>query len=231
MLKDVFIKFLKDLIFPAFCLDCGNEGSFLCVKCFASLEKKITTPKIFVPDKSSLDGIAAVFPYVDRSLPARLIHSFKYDLIKELYIPLGRLLHLYFDDLIETQAFNGEAKDLALCPVPLHKRRLKWRGFNQADLLAIYLGKKTGTQVVYPLKRVHFRSTQMELKREDRLKNIKGAFILREEKGNPREHVSNKSVILIDDVATTLSTLNECALILKSAGCKKVYAIVLARVC
>jgi len=224
MLKDIFIGFLKDLFFPAFCLKCGLEGSFVCDKCFKSLQKMMTDRQISIPKNSPLDGIVTVYKYEDHSLPARLIHSFKYDLIKELYRPLGRLMAERMNELLYLSG-------VVLCPVPLHKKRFKWRGFNQSDLLAKRVGTICGIGVIYPLKRIHFRIAQMELKREDRVKNIRGAFVIDKNFGEAMLSLSGKSVFLVDDVATTLSTLNECALTLKNAGCKKVYAIVLARVC
>ncbi len=224
MLKDIFIGFLKDLFFPAFCLNCGLEGAFVCDKCFKSLQKMMTADQISIPKDSPLDGIMAVYRYEDHSLPARLIHSFKYDLIKELFIPLGRLMAEKMNESLNRD-------DAVLCPVPLHKKRFKWRGFNQSDLLAKRVGTICGINVIYPLKRIHFRIAQMELKREDRIKNIRGAFVIDKDFEDTILSLSGKCVFLVDDVATTLSTLNECALTLKNAGCKKVYAIVLARVC
>lgn len=224
MLKDIFIGFLKDLFFPAFCLNCGLEGAFVCDNCFKSLQKMMTDSEISIPNDSPLDGICAVFKYEERSLPARLIHSFKYDLIKELYGPLGRLMAVRMTELTP-------GAETVLCPVPLHKKRLKWRGFNQSDLLAKKVGTICKMDVIYPLKRIRFRVPQMELKRNERVKNIRGAFVIDEGFGGAILQIADKPVFLVDDVATTLSTLNECALTLKNAGCKKVYAIVLARVC
>ncbi len=238
MLKDIFAGSIKDLFFPAFCFGCANEGSFLCDKCYESLIKKIPNPEIksaFAPDESdtSLDGIMAVFPYDEKALPAGLIHAFKYDLIKELYKPLGRMIagRLIAGRMILGRPHDFPAADVVLCPVPLHKKRQKWRGFNQSALLAEHAGKITGLPVIYPLKRIHFRSPQMELKREERIKNVRNAFVIDDKFGDGILKISEKSIFLVDDVATTLSTLRECARTLKNAGCKKVYAIVLARVC
>lgn len=230
MLKDVLIKFAKDLFFPAFCMDCGAEGYFVCQKCFESLQRN-TDRAFFRPaENTALNGISAVFNYEDRSLPARLIHAFKYDLIKELEDPLGRIMGEQVSLLIKNGGEFWKDDPPVLCPVPLHKRREKWRGFNQSRLLARKAAQIAGLEVINPLVRVHFRSPQMALDRGDRARNIEGAFKINTNERALCNFLPFESVFLVDDVATTLSTLNECALTLKEAGYKKVYAIVLARV-
>jgi ComF family protein len=99
--------------------------------------------------------------------------------------------------------------------VPLHKEREKWRGFNQAKKIA--LGLSWNTKDV--LARVRMTKAQAQLGREDRLVNVKDAFqvVL------PAQ-VKDKIIVLVDDVFTTGSTLENCALVLKSNGAKKIFA-------
>lgn len=226
MVKDIIAKFLKDLLFPAFCLGCGYEGTFLCPDCMDNLEKKALPPGFEKTDL--LDGISSVFRYEEKSLPAKLIHSFKYDFITELEAPLGKLLTRHLSASL-TGSFRITDSDfpdnMLICPVPLHKKRYRWRGFNQSELLAEQAGMITGLPVCDLLARTSFSRPQMELNKEERLRNVKGAFILLAE----ADVVSGRTVLLVDDVATTLATLHECALALKKGGAKKVYAIVLAR--
>jgi ComF family protein len=118
-----------------------------------------------------------------------------------------------------------------IVPVPLHRRRERWRGFNQAELLAENLGKNLSPGYDIPilkiLKRKKFTAPQMKIKNyKEREKNIRSAFIL----NDPLEvELKNKKILLIDDISTTGSTLLECAKVLKSAGASSVWGMVLAR--
>jgi len=112
-----------------------------------------------------------------------------------------------------------------IIPVPLHHKRLRQRGFNQAGLLARGLGKALGLEVDYGLLvRSAWTEPQTRLKREDRLHNVKGAFqVVKVGK------LQDRSVLLLDDVFTTGTTLCECATVLKEAGASEVHAITVSR--
>ena len=113
-----------------------------------------------------------------------------------------------------------------LLPVPLHIKRLRERGFNQSLLLANEIGKKYILPVDFSLlKRCKFTLTQTGLNKAEREKNIKGAFVVADEKRVPGENI-----ILIDDVYTTGATINECAKVLLKAGAQKVAVLTLSRV-
>ena len=117
-------------------------------------------------------------------------------------------------------------------PVPLHPRRRRFRGFNQSALLAHTLANTLTPGLDMPvledcLLRTRFTKPQIKTKsREERLGNLKGAFAFTDES---IPLIQNKMLWLIDDVATTGTTLEECAMVLKKAGAKKVFGIVLAR--
>ena len=146
----------------------------------------------------------------------KLIHAFKYDFVQDLSVPLGQLLGRGLR--------TTSVRDAVLCPVPLHPKRLKWRGFNQSALLANVISQEIGLPVSPLLTRIRFQKPQMDLSRAERLENVQRAFALSQD-------VSSVShVILVDDVGTTLSTLECCATILKNSGVSRVYGIVLARV-
>ena len=110
--------------------------------------------------------------------------------------------------------------------VPLHKKRLRWRGFNQAEYLAKRVADHFG--LIFRddiIIRQKYTPPQVKIRDyKERAKNIKGAFKCL----SPRS-IKNKKIILIDDVCTTLSTLGECAKVLKKAGAKEVWGLVLAR--
>jgi ComF family protein len=112
-----------------------------------------------------------------------------------------------------------------IVPVPLNiLRRLK-RGYNQAELLALELSKILKKPM---LKNVLFRSkitkAQFKLSKKEREKNIKGSFYVKE---SPL--IKKKRILLIDDIATTGTTVSECAYVLKKAGAKEVFVLTLAR--
>lgn len=112
----------------------------------------------------------------------------------------------------------------ALVPVPLHPRRLLMRGFNQSRELARLVSARSGLPILQQaLSRVRRTVPQMELKREERAENIRGAFAARE------EYVAGRAVLLVDDIMTTGSTLEECARALLQAGAARVDVLVLAR--
>ena len=110
-------------------------------------------------------------------------------------------------------------------PIPLHRDRLRWRGFNQALPLARAIARK-GTCPVDPFVLARRRSTppQVGLGAADRRRNVKGAFVVRN-----REQVQDRTILLVDDVMTTGATAHECARVLRAAGARHVDAIVLAR--
>lgn len=113
--------------------------------------------------------------------------------------------------------------DAVLVPVPLHPRRQKERGYNQSELLAKAVGRRTGLAMVRALKRVRYTSPQAHQDGTGRWANIKDAF-------EPTPSLcSTGVVVLVDDVCTTGATIEECASVLRSHGAEKVVALVFAR--
>jgi ComF family protein len=152
-----------------------------------------------------------------------MIHLFKYNFIEDLKIPLGKImLQACLDHRIPLPD--------VLIPVPLHTRKLRARGFNQAELLADFLGENLAPGINLPvlkdaLKRQRFTPSQMKIKNYPaRRKNVQSAFTVLK----PAE-IQRKNILLVDDVATTGATLLECARVLKVAGARKISAIVVAR--
>jgi len=114
--------------------------------------------------------------------------------------------------------------DLAI-PVPLHRQRLRQRGFNQALILAHGISERFSVPLLYDnLTRLRSTRPQVELSGHERTENVKGAFGL----ARPSE-VRDKRILLIDDVFTTGATMNSCAKVLRRAGAKDVVALAVAR--
>ena len=130
----------------------------------------------------------------------------------------GRWMADYLSSTIELIASD------ALVPVPLHPARYRERGYNQAMLLASVISEKSGLRVWEVLERSKKTRPQFDLDFKKRSENVRGAFRL-----VPGAQVRGKHLLLIDDVATTGSTLEECARVFKASGASGVKALVLAR--
>lgn len=118
---------------------------------------------------------------------------------------------------------RGALERGVLVPVPLHPRRLRRRGFNQAERLAAALARRTGLGVHDCLERAGPARTQVGRDRAERLTGVDGTIALRAGAEPP------SSAILVDDVATTGATLAACAAVLRAAGARRVTAVAYAR--
>jgi ComF family protein len=145
-------------------------------------------------------------------VPRKLIHLYKYGRIRTLARPLA-------DFLARAMPLN-ERFD-CIVPVPLHWLREWKRGFNQSDLLARGLSRRSEIPVVKALKRSRSTKTQAGLSNHARRRNVTNAFRARP--------VEGKRILLIDDVMTTGATATACALALKRAGAARVAVLTVAR--
>ena len=161
---------------------------------------------------------------MDRSAETlELIHRLKY----------GREIHLARElGILACAAFADRRLAIArdekwpLVPVPLHWGRQRDRQFNQAEEIARVVEKESGLPMVRSLKRVRRTLTQTRLSRKQRMENLKGAFAIRKTPFRAKATVDHLTdtpgVILVDDVFTTGSTVDECAKILRKAGARRV---------
>ena len=111
-----------------------------------------------------------------------------------------------------------------IVPVPLHYRRFFKRGYNQSEVIASMLAKQLNKPYKNLLKRTRSTQRQATLSREERLKNLQGAFAVKKP-----AHVSGKKILLVDDVLTTGATLHACAEALQQAGSAELLVFTLAR--
>jgi len=113
----------------------------------------------------------------------------------------------------------------AIVPVPLHPRKQRQREFNQAEYLAAALGRAVGVPVLKgKVRRIKDTGTQTKLGAEARMKNLRDAFAVRDEKA-----LKGKRLVILDDVFTTGATMDSCAKTMKSAGAREVIALAVAR--
>jgi len=160
----------------------------------------------------------AVGPY-DGALRA-VVHAFKYDGRRSLAAPLGRLMAARGADVI--------AGADVVVPVPLHPRRRRARGYNQAADLAARLP----LPLVEALRRTRHTPSQTGLPAGRRHRNVRGAFAPARRRPffNPAARVRGRAVLLVDDVATTGATLDACARVLAAMGAREVRAVTVGRV-
>lgn len=218
---------LLDLLFPKRCVGCKKVGFYICPTCASTIryiDNQIcpvcmkpaiggaTHPQCNMP--WGLDGLFAAAQYdgVMRTAIRRIKYRYTYDMIHTLtQVLIHRLPHTLpaFDTVIS---------------VPLYAKRQRDRGFNQSALLAKDVGKHLaifGSEEM--LIRVRNTKPQFGLKKHERRVNVYGAFLLRKHAA-----VKGKHIALIDDVATTMATLSECAKVLKRNGAQSVWGIVVA---
>lgn len=246
-LSKIYI-FILDILFPIYCLGCSAEGKWICEECSEKIEllKKQACPVCGVESrtgarcfncraKTELDGVIAATHFFGKerkeTLAKTAIHILKYRFVRDLSEPLAAIIIRQIKNrqiMKEEKAFmfGPDADGKIIIPVPLHTKRLRWRGFNQAELLAAQIAEYFKLPMEKSiLMRQKNNIPQVEVKeRRERIENIRDAFVCIE-----GAKVKDKIVILVDDVATTSATLGECAKALKSSGAREVWGVVVAR--
>ena len=217
-----------DLLFPPRCVHCGGAGELFCAECVAN-SVRLAGPACSMcaaplPSGNRCARCAERPPALSRTIavfqmdgPVRTaIHRLKYDDIRAVAPVLGAVMAAH-------PALEHVRAD-AVVPVPLHRRRLRARGYNHAQLLAKPVAARLGLEPdTRTLRRVVSSPPQVEARGEaERRQRVAGAF----EAG---DGVRGKRALLVDDVYTTGATLNACAGALKRSGAAWVGALVLAR--
>lgn len=237
-------KGVLELFFPADCLICGSpleplNRSFICSTCWQSIEwlpssccvkcgrplpfetiDELISPCLCLKCQTNPPFFERLFtPTIYKGTMAKIIKIFKYKHKRGIIRGLSWIIKNSLD------RFNLASLDLdAVVPVPLHPVRLRERGFNQAQDIALVIGRYLDIDVWKKyIVRVRYTRPQARLKREEREKNIKDAFLVKR-KGQGR----GKTVLLVDDVYTTGITLNEASQKIKEDGAS-VFAFTLAR--
>lgn len=213
-------KHLLDWLFPIFCIGCGKEGTYLCDDCttktFHSCHAVLLEQ---VPD-SDLDGLWAITDY-SNLLIRNIIKAIKYNYITDLTSVFDLLVKNYFIN----DSWRG---DYILVPVPLHKKRYLQRGFNQSELICKSIGDIFGNKIeTRILKRKINNKPQAKLSDSERKENVRDIFEV--DGSTQADHLFHKTIVLVDDVYTTGSTMQECAKVLKKHGFSSVRGLVLAK--
>ena len=199
-----------DFLFPRECLICASRGEFLCQKCKAEL------PRFRTQKANGIDGVTAIYQYSDervRSLIEEVKFKFNDSLIKDLWI----------GDI------NIPEVDLVV-PIPLHWTRQNWRVFNQEEKIAQEVrGQSSEIKVEKILVRQKMTKQQAKLDKKERRLNIRDAFRLNGQWRIDNGKLRGKRILLVDDVYTTGESMREAGRVLKKAGVKSVWGLVLAR--
>ena len=218
-----------DLLYPRrcpFCHDVAPVGKDACPGCLEELPdveeprcrkcgKPVDEAQVFCEDcmetRRSFEEGCSAFVYDDKL--RETIRLFKNKGRAEYGSVLGRLLYLY----ARRELKRWEPG--CILPVPVHEKRLRARGYNQAELLAREISSLSGIPLrTDVLLRVDQTTAMWGLDRKGRKKNLRRAFAVKEEALPGR-------VLLVDDILTTGSTLDACAMVLKAAGVREVYFV------
>ncbi len=212
---------ILNMLWPTLCPVCMDNRIFdkpLCVNC----TKKLTpVPRILLQkvqeEVQAEEGNPLFIAFLFNNVIQKILHLIKYENFRALAFFIGeetgkmlKLNQLYLFD--------------AIIPIPIHRKRLRERGFNQAELIAQGIGKQLGIPVLNNvIVRERYTASQTKLNKNNRKKNVKNAF-----KINDDVSLSGKNVLLLDDVITTGATINECARTLTMTEVKSLLKIAVA---
>ncbi len=209
------------LFYPRTCTVCGNElvtgENAICLDCLYQIPltrfwNDINNPvaQVFW-GRVNIENACAYFFFAKGSKYRPLLHKLKYQGNKEI----GHELGLQFGHVLRQSVHYNDVN--YIIPVPLHPKKLRIRGFNQAEVIGQGLATSLGAELTTKhLIRVEFTETQTRKSRAERVKNVAEAFKV----VNPEE-IENKHLLLVDDVVTTGATLEACASkLLEVSGCR-----------
>lgn len=205
------LRSLVTLLAPPLCVGCGVSAGRvepLCPDCRSSLRP-------LCGDPLEHGGLPVWAPFAYEGAARALVRALKFHGAERVAATMGAQ--------IAATASAGLLSGLTLVPVPLDPRRLRRRGYNQAELLARAVAARRGCAVADCLERVGSRGTQVGRGRAERLRALDGAVQVRPGTAVPR------GALLVDDVMTTGATLAACAAVLRAAGAARVAAVTYAR--
>ncbi len=232
-----FWCFLLDCLFPIECLVCGREGEYICGDCAAvpvpaypalcfgcHKPEELGRLCLDCSPRWAFDGVIIAADYEHERVRS-LIRTCKYRFVTEVAVELAALtipaLKNFMENMPEDSEIAESFFNAKIIPVPLSKRRLHWRGFNQAALIGERIATYFALELNDGILQRRHRRAQATLGEAQRLENLSGSFRL--------EGVVPSLVILVDDVITTGTTLNECAKVLKTAGAQEVWCVAVAK--
>ena len=211
---------ISNLLYPPVCGICGKiTPKGICIKCNVELKKQAEVnilQKEEIEEKN-FEELMYIFKYEGQV--RKLILDYKFNEKSYLYKTFVNFL------LKNEKIFENIKKYDKIIPVPISKKRNKERGYNQSLLIAEEIVNKTNLGLVNNcLIKTKNIIEQSKLNKEDRQQNIQGVYSLQNER-----LITNKKILLVDDIYTTGSTVNECCKILQQANPKTIGVLVLAK--
>ncbi|HEY4496671.1 MAG TPA: ComF family protein [Candidatus Paceibacterota bacterium] len=223
-----FKNIVLEILFPPTCISCkklihANENKALCAPCLEAID--INKVPIYIKPWLTISAVGSY----DNPVLKELIHSFKYQGLMGSGNSLIDISSIYIEKALLGSNLN--IKNYIIIPIPLYNRKLKKRGFNQAEIIAKGISDKFNIEI-WPNAIIKTKDTrsQTELKNnKERLKNIKNSFRLNPIFTERLKNHKTKNLILVDDVYTSGATMNEAAKALKRLGAKNIIGFVIAK--
>jgi len=229
MTLEKLLRPLLHLAYPNVCIICQSlltpRESYICAECQNSFDRFLlpneSTSKMLAtlaehsPHQTAIDDAISLYNFYKQGKLQALIHAIKYDGLSRLAVEQGRLLG---EALLREKT---DSKFDCIVPMPLHRLRKIERGYNQAERIATGVSDIIGVPVKELVERQRYTQTQTKLNLQQRLLNIQDAF-------RCNKQLNGESILLVDDVFTTGSTLLECAKALKHNGAGKITIATLA---
>lgn len=204
-------------------LDENNSNQYISDDEIELIDRVSKNDLIDLEKKLISDHSFALFAFREDDDFSKIIYQLKYGGMKMLGVYLGRMLG---NELKKYITQNNLPDFDIIIPVPLFKTKVRERGYNQSDFICLGISKTLGIKCISDIvKRNRHTSTQTKLSREERIENMKDAFEINDKYKN---EIDGKGIILVDDVVTTGSTMNEVIKVLKENGCSDVTACCLA---
>ena len=210
---------LLNWLFPPRCVQCQILGDWICKSCKEKFENSFN-PEVQITTLPNLDQVFIACKDTSYTL-ARLLYAWKY----RLWYGPSNLLQSFL-----TEAFCvtfGTTENIICVPIPVHTQKLRDRGFNQAKVLLNYLQTVSTIQVADLIIRQKNTRSQVGLTKLERQKNLQNAFVINTK--TFKSELLTHRIILIDDILTSGTTMQECAQVLRTAGFKRIDALVLHR--
>jgi competence protein ComFC len=227
---------ILDVVFPARCVGCGEEGHYICRRCegFTS-EVALICPLCQQSSltgehhencvsRYGLEGLANIWEY--EGVIKSLLHNIKYNGMTHAAVEIVQNAYVNMtEDTTRFKPFLSYlfSKETFITCVPMFKRKEKFRGFNQAAVFAREIAKIVGRSAISLLEKIVDTKPQVDLTKEERLHSVNDVFRIKSGSQVP------KQVILVDDVWTTGATMKECSRVLRKAGAQEVWGFTLAR--
>lgn len=226
---------ILDWIFPPECAICTQQGAWICGQCHdtfirvpqnkcpwcerASLEgERQGTTCNSCREKTHIAGFIFAWSYHHEGIK-RIVHRCKFEGMSVVCAPMG-------GDIVAAIRSLWEGRDFdAIVPAPLHKKRLRERGFNQAYEITRSIGTELHIPIIDGMTRTRATRAQATMDHAERESNVRDAFTMKDKSAS----LAGKTILLIDDVCTTGATIQQAAKVLKEAGAKRIYAAAFAR--